>query len=486
MLTTIDNPVGSSKRTKQRAWSVLAVTSVTVVVIFINASGLNVALPAMSRDLNAAGSQSAWFLLSYMLVATAFMLVFGRLADIFGRRRLYIAGIIVFLAASLACGLAPTAELFILFRFLQGLGAASVITNNTAILTDTFPPQSLSTGLGINATVAALGQVLGPVIGGAVVDLLGWRWMFLLAVPILALGLMASIKLIPRPSASLRHERMDLLGAMLVVSGLSALVLFVNDIPETDGLQSPMLWAAGLSSVVFLAAFIAVQRRRRFPLIDLSIFDKSTVLLYISGFLCSFSNFAVVLLTSLHLQASLGRTAIEAGLMVVPSPIGTTIAAVCAGSLARRVHYATLTGIGMVLIASGTAIVALSIWLEWPQYGIASGLFIVGTGTGLFMTPNTSALMLNVLPDRRGIANAVRSTLQNAGYLFSTCVALGVATLLLTPADRTAAYGGRLSAIGGDVGAFEVGVLVALAVLILAAAAGAVTSFASRRFEPQP
>lgn len=472
---------GPSQLTGPRAWLVLAVTSITVVLIFINASGLNVALSAISRDLNATGSQSSWFLLSYMLVATAFILVFGRAADVFGRKSLYIGGIIVFLAGSLACGLAPTAESLIAFRFVQGLGAASVITNNTAILTDMFPPRFLSTALGVNATAAAVGQALGPVAGGVVVELLGWRWMFLLAVPLLVIGLTASVKLIPGSRRAGRRERMDVSGAVLVVTGLGGLVLAMNGLPGGGGIGNPWVWGPGAGSIVCLAAFIGLQRRRQSPLIDLGIFDRSTVLLYISGFLCAFSNYAVVLLTSLYLQAALGRTALEAGLMVVPSPIGTVIAALCCGWLVKRFHHGTLTGIGMLLVASGSLGVGLSLGLGWIDYGIPAGLFAVGVGTGLFMTPNTGALMLRVPSARRGIANAVRSTLQNAGYLFSTSIALSVATVLLTESDRASAYAGRLLARGGDIGAFETGVLIAIGVLICAAAGGAAMSFATRR-----
>lgn len=475
---------GPARIAETRAWLVLATTSVTVVLIFINASGLNVALSAISRELGATGSQSSWFLLSYMLVTTAFILVFGRLADIFGRRRLYLYGIFVFLGGSLACGLAPTAGTFITFRFLQGLGAASVITNNTAILTDMFPRRFLGTALGINATVAALGQALGPVVGGAVAETLGWRWMFLLAVPLLLAALLASVKLIPRSPRAARTEQMDVFGALLVVVGLSALVFAVNELPGIEGIGSPEVWVPGLAAVLFLAVFVGLQRRRRSPLIDLGIFDRSTVLLYLSGFLCAFSNYAVVLLTSLYLQAALGRTALEAGLMVLPSPLGTVIAALCCGWLVKRFHHGTLTGIGMLLVLSGAVGLGLSLGFGWTEHGLTAGLLAVGLGTGLFMTPNTGALMLAVSPERRGIANAVRSTLQNAGYLFSTSIGLGIATILLTAADRTAAYEGRLLARGGDVALFETGVLIALAVLVVAAAGGAAASFATRRKTP--
>jgi len=472
---------GAGRSEAARAWSVLAVTSVTVVLVFLNSSSLNVALPALSRDLDASATQSSWFLLSYMLVTTALILVFGRLADLFGRRRLYIGGIVVFAVGTLACGLAPTADLMIAFRFVQGIGAASVITNNTAILTDTFPPRLLSTGLGINATAAAVGQVLGPAAGGVVVELMGWRWIFLLGLPLLVAGLAASLKLIPRPDVGVRTEKLDLFGALLATSGLATLVVAVNELPGSGGWTNPWILGAGLAALALIALFVLVQRRRTDPLVDLGIFaDRSVAYLYAAGFLSAFATYAVVLLASLYLQSGHGLTALHAGLMVVPAPIGTTLAALVAGRSTGRIHHGLLSAAGCVLIAAGAAAVGGSIWWGGATPGLAAGLFVVGFGTGLFMTPNTSALMLTVAPERRGIANAVRSTLQNAGYLFSTSVSLGLATILLGDADRSSAYAGTLSTSGGDVRAFVGGLMVALAVLVAAAAFGALASLRTR------
>ncbi|OOL26955.1 multidrug transporter, partial [Rhodococcus rhodochrous] len=146
-------------------WRVFAATSVGVVAVFLSISGLTVALPTVTRELGASGAQSTWILLGYMLVTTALILVFGRLADIVGRRPLYLAGLAVFTVATGLCMLAPTAGWLIAARVLQGVGAAAVVTNNTALLTDTFPPHSLGRALGWNATVAAVAQVVGPVVG---------------------------------------------------------------------------------------------------------------------------------------------------------------------------------------------------------------------------------------------------------------------------------------------------------------------------------
>ena len=222
---------------------------------------------------------------------------------------------------------------------------------------------------------------------------------------------------------------------------------------------------------------------------DLGIFaDRSVAYLYAAGFLSAFATYAVVLLASLYLQSGRGLTALHAGLMVVPAPIGTTLAALVAGRLTNRIHHGLLSAAGCVLIAAGAATVGGSVWLgtRGGDPGLAAGLFVVGFGTGLFMTPNTSALMLTVAPERRGIANAVRSTLQNAGYLFSTSVSLGLATVLLGDADRSLAYAGTLSTSGGDVRAFVGGLMVALAVLVAAAALGALASLRTRRFAAAP
>ena len=182
--TSADDDPGSAAY----GWRVLSVTTLGVMLCFINASTLNVALPALVRDLGATAVQAGWILLSYMLLTTVLILVFGRLADLLGRRRLYLAGLATLVLASVGCGLAGNAEVLLMFRCLQAIGAAAVITNTTALLADAFPSHKLGLGLGINATISAAAQSLGPILGGVVVSTLGWRAIFLLNLP---LGLIA-------------------------------------------------------------------------------------------------------------------------------------------------------------------------------------------------------------------------------------------------------------------------------------------------------
>jgi MFS family permease len=463
-----------------RAWQILAVTSVTVLLIFVMASGLNIALPAMVRDLHPTPAQSSWFLLSYMFTTTAFILVFGRLGDILGRRRLYLAGILVLMLGTLASGLAPDPALFITCRLVQGIGAAAVITTNTPILTDVFPDRLLSTGLGANVTVAALGQLLGPAIGGVIADSLGWRWLFLGAAPLMLVGLLISVRLIPRSPHRSPHERMDVPGSVFATLGIGALALAANDYSTFADATRVTFWGGAVTAVVCLSGLLVVQRRSRHPLVDPAILDPATLRLYGAGFAVAFANYAVVVVVSLYLQAALGLSATNAAVLLLPAPAGTTLAAFVAGRLVRRHDPARVAAVGSALIAVGTVAVALALPYG-ALAGIAVGLFLTGFGTGVFMTPNTSELMTTVPPTRRGIGNAVRSTLQNAGYLFSTAVSLGLATVLLSPEDRVSAYRGTLAADGGDLSAFAGSTVIALAVLFTSAVLGCIASASVRQ-----
>ncbi len=429
-------------------WRVFSATSIGVVAVFLSLSGLTVALPTVARELDASGAQSTWILLGYMLVTTALILVFGRLADIIGRRPLYLAGLITFSVATGLCMLAPSAGWLVAARVLQGAGAAAIVTNNTALLTDTFPPQTLGRALGWNATVAAVAQVVGPVIGGAATAVFGWRGLFVVVLPVGLLAIAASIAVIPRsPSKAVTREPFDVAGAVLSTALLAAVVLAL-----TPGVGStPWLpWACGAASLVLAGTFVAVQIRRAHPLVDLSLFRNRGIALVLAAVLVNaIATYAVTLLVSLYGQAVSGISAVAAGALVMPVAIGTVVAAAAAGSLMLRFGPRTLTATGMGLNAVGLLGVALLLSPDGGSLGAtAPFLFVLGCGTGLFMTPSTSALMLTAPADRRGIANGLRSTLQNVGYLLSTALALVFATAGLSAAARQAAYGGTLGTLG--------------------------------------
>ncbi|WP_064076985.1 MFS transporter [Prescottella equi] len=431
-------------------WRVFAATSVGVVAVFLGISGLTVALPTVTRELGAGAAQSTWILLGYMLVTTALILVFGRLADIIGRRPLYLAGLVVFSVATGLCMLAPSAGWLIAARVLQGVGAAAVVTNNTALLTDTFPPHLLGRALGWNATVAAVAQVVGPVVGGAATAAFGWRGLFLVCIPVGVVAIVASLLVIPRtPRRTSQREPFDLAGSVLSTAMLTAAVLAL-----TPGVTTSW-WLPGAcaaAAVVLAVAFVLVQTRRAHPLVDLTLFrNRGITLVLIAVLVNAVATYAVALIVSLYAQAVGGYSAVAAGLLVVPVAVGTVVAAAAAGSLVLRFAPRTLTAVGIGLNAVGLLGVTLLLpSLDGGAAAITPFLFVLGCGTGLFMTPSTSALMFTAPAERRGIANGLRSTLQNVGNLLSTALALAIATVGLSVAARDAAYGGTLGALGSE------------------------------------
>lgn len=459
-------------RAEGSPWRVLATTSIGVVAVFLSSSGLNIALPAITRGLSATSTEATWFLLSFMLVSTALILIFGRLADIVGRRPLYLAGLLVFTAGALACAVAPTAEVLIAARVLQGVGAAAIITNTTALLTDAFPPAKLARALGWNASVAAVAQIAGPAVGGAATALLGWSGVFWLCAPMGLAGLVASFLVIPRrPRGSGAREPFDVLGALLSATALSGVVVLL-----TPGLTASRPWTAWVvGSVVALTAtaFVLLQARRAHPLVDLGLFrQRARSTTYAAVLLNATASYAVVVLASLHLQAAEGGDPLRAGLTVSSAAVGTVLAAAVVGSLVQRVTPRALATTGNALICAGLVGFALVLSPSRPHTVLlVATLFVVGVGIGLFMTPSTSALMLAVPLERRGIANGLRSALQYVGYLLSTAIALAVATAGLDAAARGAAYSGELDAVGpAELVAFVDGVRLAAFVLATLAA----------------
>ncbi|MFD0485070.1 MFS transporter [Kineococcus sp. GCM10028916] len=450
-------------------WTVFSATSTGVVAVFLNISGVNVALPTIARELGASAAQSSWVLLSYMLVTTALILAIGRLADIVGRRPLYLAGYVVFTLATAACALASGPELLITARTVQAVGAAALVTNTTALLTDTFPAASLGKGLGLNATVAAVTQAIGPLAGGAATTLLGWRGTFLVTLPICLVGLVWSAAVLPRTARSTApRERFDGVGAVLSALALAATLLTLSpDVLAATGFDGvgPAV-VCGVVAALLWVLFVARQRRRPSPLVDLGVLvHRMRGPLYAAVLLNAAAQYAVVVLASLVLQSTGRHDALAAGLLVSPLALGTTVAAVVAGNLVGRVAARTMVTAGSAVVLVGTLLLAVVLTPDGAYTGVFVGLFAVGAGTGLFMTPGTSLLMLTVPAAQRGIANGVRSALQNVGFLLSTAVALGIATGGLSGADRADAYSGALSAAPSALGSFGDGVRAALVVL---------------------
>ncbi|MFE3738131.1 MFS transporter [Streptomyces sp. NPDC059134] len=409
---------------------VLSVTSLTALLTGLNTSGLDVALPGIVRHFEASAAQASWMILGYLLAGTVLLLVWGRLADLFGRGRLYLTGVALFTVASVGCALAPDAWWLVVGRILQGVGASAVVANTTALLADAFPPERLPRALGVNATLISATQAAGPLLGGALTELQGWSGIFWTsgAAGVAACAWAAYVLRPDRGPGPGSTERFDVPGALL-----SVLFLGGGALALTEG--GPRGWTSGpvlLSAAVSLCALLVlplVQRRQRHPLVDPWLFrDRRRAMALLAAFLTAMSYFSVVLVMSLYLQTVERLDALSAGFQVMLMAVGAMLAAPAAGRLATRRPARVLASAGTAVSALGIALLVLALSLGPPAPAglIGSGLFLTGVGAGLFGVPNTGELMALVPAHRRGIANGVRSMLQNAGYLISSVLALAL------------------------------------------------------------
>lgn len=468
-------------------WAVLVAASLGALLCFLNLSALNVALPAVARSLHASPTQASWILLSYMLVSTVCILSFGRLADLWGRRRLFLAGLGLFVIACAACALAPTAELMLASRIGQAIGAAGVMANASALVGDAFGRRKMGLALGVLAMVAALAQVVGPLAGGFVVSWWGWRALFMLNVPV-GLGVLAwSWKVLPQ-SAATPPERFDLAGAALSLVGIGC-VTYALSMAGARGWTSTPVWTFMLAGLCAIGLFAGVQLRAASPLVDPSLFrDPGRRTAYAGILLLSMTQAAPLLLVALYLQACAGLQPSEAGLRIAPVAFGMLMAAPMAGVLLRRFRPESICVGGMLLAACALALLAV---LLRPAIGAAQlsmCLWVLGLGIGSFVTPNNASILQSVVPQRRGIANGVRSTLQNTGIMVGTALTLSVAMAgLPSGAQRMILGNGGSPALSSvDVAAFGRGASSALAVLAVLCLAGAALIANTRRRTGRP
>ncbi len=468
---------GADPGTGSYAWVVFSVTSLGVLLTGLNASMLEVALPVVARHFHASATAATWILLSYLLASTVLILPFGRLADIIGRRRLYLAGLGLLTLAGLVAGWAPDVQVLIGARVAQAVGAASIMANTTALLTDAFIGPRLSFGLGMNVTVAGVGLVAGPALGGWLADSLGWHAVFWFNVPIGVLSLVWAATSLRDMARPVTREPFDLRGAVLALAVIGSFIFAI----ALGGTHGWTVWPVLLSIAIFVVGaptLLLSQRRAPFPLIDLELFaNRERAIAFAVTFVLALARFSLVLLVALYLQAAHGWTAQHTGLIIVPAAFGMMVASPFAARLARHFSARIVATAGLAITAGG--LFYLSVQLD-PHTGTAAltgALSAVGIGSGLFMTPNTSSIMASVTVGRRGVANGLRSMLQSVGTVTGTALCLAIVTRPLEPAEQSAAYAGTLSKLSAHtLPAFTSAYHQALLMLAVVTSAGALAS----------
>jgi EmrB/QacA subfamily drug resistance transporter len=397
-------------------------------------------------------SSVEWVALAYSLTLTGLLLAAGRLADARGRRRVYGAGLVVFTAASVLCGLAPTLGSLISLRVLQGLGAALLAANGSALLVQAFPPEERGRALGAFGAMVGVGLAAGPPLGGLLVAHASWRWIFLVNLPLGLLALALLRRQVPPDAvarADLAHGRAGRAGApkeaglppLAWALALAAIVLALTLAPE-HGWKSPGVVALAGAGLVLLVGFLVSQRRSSDPLLPLDVvagpLGAAVTLTFLSQVLGASVGFALPLV----LEGLRGLTAAQSGAWLTVLPGSALLCAPIAGRLADRLGPQPLTVSGMLLTAAGLGFLA-AIGGRAGGLPLAGALALVGVGQGLFAVPNASALLSLVPTERLGLAAGLQGTARNLG------LAAGVAATGAMLTGRYHAYAGRPLSLGG-------------------------------------
>ncbi|MDQ1279746.1 MAG: hypothetical protein QG670_1008 [Thermoproteota archaeon] len=401
-------------------WVALTVTTVGTFMSGLNNSIVTIGLPTVLQDLNTTMVNGVWIITGYRLMMTILLVVLGRIADMYGRVRLYNIGFVIFTVGSLICSFSASGEQLVLFRLFQGVGGALLIANSAAIITDAFPRNQLGTGLGINMMAVNIASALGYTVSGVMIQLFGWRSLFLINVPVGIFGTVWAYKRLKEISRRKTEEKFDFTGASLYCTGL-AIVLYSLTFGNLLSMQNLLLLTAGLSLFPIL---ILVERRVKFPTIDLTLFKiRAFAAGNVTSFLNTLAFNCVPFLISLYLQLVLGYDPVLAGLLLIPMSLVVLVMSPITGMLSDRLGSRGISSAGLAVNAVSLAwFSALNI--NSTYYSIIISLVLFGIGRGLFSSPNVSAIMGSVPASRRGVANGVRSALVQTGNVLSIPLAM--------------------------------------------------------------
>ncbi len=407
---------------ENKKWWTLMAVAFGLFMIMLDNTVVNVALPSIAKDLKISLSELEWIVTGYALVFAALLITGGKLADMFGRRKMFVIGLAIFSLSSLACGLAPNAGFLIGARAVQGIGAALMSPATLSIITATFPPKQRGQAIGIWAGVSALALAIGPLVGGLIVDNIGWNWIFFVNVPIGVLGIVVS-QLVIKESRDMSHEQsIDLPG--LITSGLALFSLCYALIEgNKQGWASAEILGLFAAAAVLLAAFVAVESRQRLPMLDLSLFRiGSFVGANVVALLVSLAMFGVFFFVSLYVQNILGYSPTKAGAIFLPMTILIILIAPIAGRLSDRIGGRWLMGGGMTLLGS-SLLLYQRMGLHSTFWTLLPALIVGGIGMATVMSPMTSVAMASVPVDKAGVGSGVLNSFRQVGG------ALGIALM---------------------------------------------------------
>ena len=399
---------------ENRKWWTLGAVAFGLFMIMLDNTVVNVALPAIQRDLKIGVSELEWVVNGYALTFAVLMLTGGKLADMLGRRRMFIVGLAIFTGASLACGLAGSAGFLIGARIVQGAGSALMNPATLSIITATFPPRQRGMAIGIWAGVSAMALAIGPLLGGILTQQISWGWIFFVNVPVGILAILVARIAIDESRDTSREQKLDLPGLLTSAVGLFALTYGLIEANKYGWTSGRILGLFALCALA-LAVFVVIEMRSRLPMLDLSLFRNPTFAgANLVMLLVALAMFGVFFFVSLYMQNVLGYSPTQAGAAFLPMTVLIVLIAPIAGKLSDRIGSRWLMGTGMILV-SASLLIFSRLGLDSSFWNIFPGLIVGGLGMALTMTPTTAAAMGSVAVDKAGVGSAVLNSMRQVG-----------------------------------------------------------------------
>lgn len=412
------------KTLKNRWMILLTIVSMTFMAC-LDSSIVNVALPVMSAKLNTSMASIEWVVTSYLIVISSTILIFGRLGDIKGKTSVFRFGVLLFSAGSLLCGIAYNLPLLVGARMVQAIGAACTMSTSQGIITQVFPANERGRALGLSGTFVALGTMVGPPLGGFIVSILSWQYIFLINVPIGILAFVFGMKMLPK-DAGASGEKLDGTGALLFV--IAIVSLFGSLIQgQESGYDRPYITAGFVIAVIALVLFFTIERRMETPLLNLQIFKNR---LFSISILCGFITFVAIscsnIIQPFYLQYVLKLSPAVTGLFMMVYPLILSVVAPISGHLSDKIGSEFLTFLGLMFTSAGLLMMSTLNEMT-PLWTMVIFIGIMSLGNGLFQSPNTSLIMSTVPKNKLGIAGSVNALIRNLGMI----VGISYSTTLL-------------------------------------------------------
>ena len=396
-------------------WVILFVVVMVTFMATLDSSIVNVALPVMAKSLNVTSAGIQVVVTSYLIIISATILIFGRLGDILGKTKVFKFGIALFTLGSLFCGVTNSLQFLVLARVIQAVGAAATMANSQGIITHVFPSNERGRALGIIGTFVALGALVGPPMGGFIVDATSWEYIFLINVPIGVITLFYGFKILPK-SHKTQKVKFDLLGALLFIFAIVPLFAALGEGQEI-GFTKPIILVGFLISIISFVLFIIAQKKTENPLLQLEIFKNKLFSLSIfCGFISFVAMFCSTIIQPFYLQDVMKFSPSITGLILMVFPIVLAVVAPVSGHLSDKIGSEILTLIGLVVMSLG--LLLMSTLNE--KSSIMRMVFFIGAmslGSGLFQAPNTSLIMSTVPKDKLGIAGSINALVRNVGMV---------------------------------------------------------------------